>query len=48
MAVVGVIALVFYIFLNSKYVKDIESIDYEQKNIKVNWQGIMYYFYTIL
>ena len=40
MAVVGVIALVFYIFLNSKYVKDIESIDYEQKNIKVNWQGL--------
>lgn len=40
MAVVGVIALVFYILLNSKYVKDIESIDYEQKNIKVNWQGL--------
>lgn len=40
MAVVGIIALVFYIFLNSKYVKDIESIDYEQKNIKVNWQGL--------
>ena len=40
MAIVGVIALVFYIFLNSKYVKDIESIDYEQKNIKVNWQGL--------
>mgnify|MGYP000113901542 CR=1 FL=1 len=26
--------------LVSKYVKDIESIDYEQKNIKVNWQGL--------
>lgn len=26
--------------MNSKYVKDIESIDYEQKNIKVNWQGL--------
>jgi len=44
MAVVGVIALVFYIFLNSKYVKDIESIDYEQKNIKVNWQGLCIIF----
>lgn len=44
MAIVGVIALVFYIFLNSKYVKDIESIDYEQKNIKVNWQGLCIIF----
>ena len=44
MAVVGVIALVFYIFLNSEYVKDIESIDYEQKNIKVNWQGLCIIF----
>lgn len=44
MAIVGVIALVFYILLNSKYVKDIESIDYEQKNIKVNWQGLCIIF----